>query len=364
MATLGLEQPNSGQTRNQTPVRYWLYSVCILIVAIMLVGGATRLTESGLSITEWEPISGVVPPLNEQSWMDEFYKYQQIPEYRLKNLGMSLDEFKNIYWWEWWHRILARLVGVVFIVPFVIFLVSGRLERRLIPHLVVILALGGLQGLVGWWMVASGLVNRVDVSHYRLVVHLSLACLILAYTLRIAYGLKQPVHTRSASPTLRREALLILLLIFLQIMLGGLVAGLNAGMTYNTWPLMDGKLVPNGLFVIDPVWKNFFENVLTVQFQHRIVAYLIVILSLLHFVHCFLGSGKQFRRSAFVVFAFTLAQAVLGITTLIAFDRIELALAHQTLAVIILISCVRHYASMAIGTANSPASSTLQTDQR
>ena len=255
-------------------MRGWLYVVLLVMFALFLVGGATRLTDSGLSITEWKPIHGVIPPLSDAEWQEEFAKYQQIPEYRQLHADMTLGDFKTIFWWEWAHRILARGVGVVFALPLLLFWATGRLESALKPKLVGLLLLGGLQGAVGWWMVASGLVERTDVSQYRLATHLLLACLIFTATMVVARGLA-PHSAAPADRGTQRFAGLLLVLVLLQIYLGGLVAGLDGGLSYNTWPLMDGRVVPGDLFVIDPAWRNLFENPKTVQFVHRCGAYLL-----------------------------------------------------------------------------------------
>nr|HMQ58547.1 COX15/CtaA family protein [Rhizobiaceae bacterium] len=243
------------EAANRLAVRMWLYVVVLALLALVLVGGATRLTDSGLSITEWKPIHGVVPPLNEAEWEEELAKYRLIPEYQQINKGMSLDEFKRIFWWEWAHRLLARGIGVIFAIPLIWFWATGRLERALKPRLTAILALGGLQGAVGWWMVASGLTERTDVSQYRLAVHLTLACVIIAAIVWVARGLA--IHTAGTPPhPVGRFAGWMALAVLLQIFLGALVAGLDAGMAYNTWPLMDGAVVPGGLFVQQPAWIN------------------------------------------------------------------------------------------------------------
>jgi cytochrome c oxidase assembly protein subunit 15 len=309
---------------------------------MVVVGGATRLTNSGLSITEWQPIHGVVPPLNETEWQEEFAKYQQIPEYRVLNRGMSLSEFKGIFWWEWSHRLLGRVIGVAVLVPMIVFFALGFIDRRLAPKLVAIFILGGLQGAIGWWMVASGLSVRTDVSQYRLAIHLTFACMILAYVLWVARGLR-PGPSSSASPALRSVAGVIVVLVFMQIALGGLVAGLDAGFTFNTWPLMDGALVPSGLFVQQPAWRNVFENVATVQFDHRLVAYLLLALTL---AHAFQARRTAFATPAAILAALVIAQATLGVSTLLLVVPLPLALCHQLGAVIVLSFAVLHLRAM------------------
>ena len=262
------------KARSLAPVRAWLYAVAALIVAMVVVGGATRLTESGLSITEWQPIHGVIPPLSAAEWQEEFAKYQQIPEYQLINRGMTLAEFKGIFWWEWAHRFLGRFIGVAFLLPLIWFWATGRIGRSLAPQLAGIFVLGGLQGAVGWWMVASGLVERTDVSQYRLAVHLTLAFGILALIVWVARGLA-PRPTMGQAVPGRGLARAIVALIFLQVFLGGIVAGLDAGLISATWPTMNGQWIPDGLWVVEPWWRNIFENPVTVQFDHRLVGYVL-----------------------------------------------------------------------------------------
>jgi cytochrome c oxidase assembly protein subunit 15 len=325
-------------------VRRWLYLVALLIVLMVTVGGATRLTDSGLSITEWKPIHGVIPPLNAAEWLEEFDRYRQIPEYQQINRGMSLAEFKGIFWWEWAHRFLGRLIGVFMLVPMIVFFALGRIDRRLAPKVIAIFVLGGLQGAIGWWMVVSGLSVRTDVSQYRLAVHLTLACAIFAYVLWVARGLS-PGHAGDARPRFRRTGALIVALVILQIFLGGLVAGLDAGMTYNTWPLMDGALIPSGLFSESPAWTNFFENILTVQFNHRLVAYLLLAVTIGHAIQ---ARGTAFAASAATLALLVVAQAVLGIATLLLVVPLHMALTHQLGAVAVLGFAVLHLRAMTL----------------
>lgn len=331
------------EARDRAMIRGWLYVVLMMLVAIVLVGGATRLTDSGLSITEWKPIHGVIPPLSEADWLEEFAKYQQIPEYQQINKGMSLDAFKTIFWWEWAHRILARGVGVVFALPFMFFLVSGRVERGLAPKLFGLFVLGGLQGAIGWWMVASGLSERVDVSQYRLATHLTLACLIFAAVMIVARGLA-PHSAGPADRGTQRFAGWLVLAVLLQIYLGGLVAGIDGGMGYNTWPLMDGALVPGDLFIIDPAWKNFFENAKTVQFVHRIGAYLLLVLAIWHWVFVSRRApGSTHARRAGVLLGLLVVQAGVGIFTLVMQVPLHAALTHQAMALVVLGFAAAHW---------------------
>ncbi|WP_371346169.1 COX15/CtaA family protein [Ancylobacter sp. IITR112] len=321
------------------PVRLWLYVMAALVVLMVVVGGATRLTESGLSITEWKPVTGTLPPLSDAAWQAEFDKYRQIPQYQQINRGMSLTEFKYIFWWEWGHRLLGRIIGFAFLLPFLFFLWRGVIDRPLRWKLAGLFVLGGMQGAVGWWMVASGLVNRVDVSQYRLATHLTLACIILAAIVAVAVSLKPPRESRASPDWLRNYARILFAVVLLQIFLGGLVAGLDAGLTYTTWPLMDGHLVPplDNLFVQQPAWRNLFENVLTVQFNHRLVAYLLLALALGHWLSA-RRVGGAVRQRATLILLLVAAQAMLGILTLIHQVPIDIALAHQFGATLVLIA--------------------------
>jgi cytochrome c oxidase assembly protein subunit 15 len=329
---------------NRAVQRVWLAIVLVAILALVLVGGATRLTDSGLSITEWKPIHGVIPPLSEAEWQEELELYRQIPEYQLINKGMSLDEFKVIYWWEWAHRFLARGVGVLFGVPLLFFLATGRVEKRLRWPLFGLLVLGGLQGAVGWWMVASGLVDRVDVSQYRLATHLTLACLIFAAIVWVMRGLAPHSSDPVPSVGLKRGAGALAGLILVQIYLGGLVAGLDAGLASNTWPLMNGAFVPEGLLVISPAWRNFFENELTVQFVHRLGGYLLFALALWHMVASIQhGRGSTHCRRAVVLFGLVTVQALIGIVVILTQVPVSWALLHQGWAVVVLGFAVAHW---------------------
>ena len=326
------------------PVRVWLFTVAALIFVMVSIGGATRLTGSGLSITEWQPIMGAIPPLTDAAWQEAFSKYRQIPQYQQVNKGMSLAAFKFIYWWEWSHRFLARLVGVAFLVPFVYFIFARRIPWALVPKLGAIFLLGGLQGFIGWYMVSSGLAGRVDVSQYRLALHLSLAVLILGAVLWIAFGLRDPPSRRAAgSLTGYGTAKVVLGLVFLQIVAGAFVAGMKAGAGYNTWPLMEGRIIPDGLFALYPRWANLFENALTVQFNHRVLAYVLfgaVLWQVWRVVQHTSDSAGQMSAVA-LLFAVT-AQIALGIWTLLAQVPIELGLAHQAGAVSVFWIAVWH----------------------
>jgi cytochrome c oxidase assembly protein subunit 15 len=327
-------------------VRLWLWTVAGLVFLMVIVGGAVRLTESGLSITEWKPITGIVPPLSQGAWLAEFDKYKQIPQYRELFPAMDLGWFQAIYAWEWSHRLLGRLIGFAFAIPLAFFWVAGRLPVGSKPKLIGVLALGALQGAVGWWMVASGLSGRVEVAQERLAIHLLLASLTLAAIVWIAAGLQRETQAGGAAP--RRLGVLaaaLLAFVFVQIGLGGVVAGLRAGLTYNTWPLMDGRFVPplDHLLKLSPWWSNLFDNITTVQFAHRMTAYCVLALAILQVIAVkrTIGRGPVYRR-AHIVFGLVLLQVIAGITTLLLVVPISVALIHQALAMLVLIAATIH----------------------
>jgi cytochrome c oxidase assembly protein subunit 15 len=306
---------------------------------MVLVGGATRLTDSGLSITEWQPLLGAIPPLNESQWLTAFEKYKAIPEYQMVNRGMSLAAFKQIYWWEWTHRFLGRMIGLALILPMLLLWLSGRIDRRMAKTLLVLLLLGALQGALGWYMVKSGLAERTDVSQYRLAAHLLLASVIYAAIIWIALGLTFP-RTSNLSRGLN-QPLALVALILLQIGLGGLVAGLDAGLAHNTFPLMDGRLVPDGLWVMTPWWRNIFENPMTVQFLHRSLAYVIALAVLLNSLSL-TRAHRGARVSAWVLLAAVGLQMMLGIWTLLSAVPLPLGLLHQAGAMLLLATATIH----------------------
>jgi cytochrome c oxidase assembly protein subunit 15 len=319
-------------------VKWWLLSIAALIAIMVLVGGATRLTESGLSIVEWKPVTGTLPPLNEAQWLQAFEGYKTIPQYRELNAGMSLSEFKTIFWWEWSHRLLGRVIGAVYLLPFLYFLWRGVLSSELKRRLWLIFGLGALQGAVGWWMVASGLSQRTEVSQYRLAAHLMLALVIFAaivWTLR-----RLTAHPHAAAlPRLKITGVVLLGVTFLQIYFGALVAGLRAGRVYNTWPEIDGAFIPSAerLFFEEPWWRNLFDNTLTVQFEHRMTAYVLLALALLHAIDTVRArAGAAVIGGAWWLVAAIILQAVLGILTLLQQVPIDLALMHQAVAIVVL----------------------------
>ena len=254
------------------PVAIWLFVVAALVLAMIVVGGATRLTDSGLSITEWRPVTGAVPPLGEAHWQAEFAKYRQIPQYAQINAGMSLEQFKFIYWWEWGHRFLGRLLGLVFAAPFAVFAIRRQIPRRLFPRLGGIFVLGALQGAVGWWMVASGLVARVSVAPERLTVHLGLAFALLGLLLWTAFDAWAGAARQTLPSPWGRRAAWLIGLIYLQVLLGALVAGNDAGLVYNDWPMMNGHLVPDDYWA-GSLWGTIAHSQGAVQLHHRIVGY-------------------------------------------------------------------------------------------
>lgn len=318
-------------------MRWWLIFVAALIALMVLVGGATRLTESGLSIVEWKPVTGSIPPLSKAQWSEAFEAYKRIPQYRELNAGMSLSEFKEIFWWEWSHRLLGRFIGVAYLLPFVVFLWRGGLSRDLKRRLWLLFAFGGLQGAVGWWMVASGLTERIEVSQYRLATHLVLALLIFAGIVWTVRRLTEQPQI-AAPARLRLTSAVILAVTFVQIYFGALVAGLRAGRAYNSWPLIDGAFIPSAdrLWFEAPWWRNLFDNVLTVQFEHRMTAYALLVLAALHALDAVRSRAGSAASGALWLLAAMSLQAVLGILTLLNQVPIDLALSHQAVAIVVL----------------------------
>jgi heme a synthase len=326
--------------RNSFAVAIWLWGIAFLILCMVIVGGATRLTDSGLSITEWRPLLGAIPPLSEANWLEAFEKYKLIPEYQIQNKGMSLEDFKFIYWWEWAHRFLGRFIGFAFIAPLLFFIATKRVARSLWPRLLVLFIIGGLQGALGWYMVSSGLSERVDVSQYRLAAHLSLATLLFAAVVYTALTLNFAEMTRRWWGA--RLALGFVVILFVQVAAGGFVAGLDAGHAAYDWPTMNGQWLPDGLANIQPVWRNWFENALAVQFNHRILAYVIFALAAVQAL-------LLRQRSSRVVLIAVLAQVLLGISTVMGQVKLHTALAHQATAMILLAFAIRHYVVVSRG---------------
>ena len=325
--------------RARRAARLWLVSLFALVVIMVIVGGLTRLTGSGLSITEWRPVTGAIPPLSADAWAEEFEKYRLIPQYQLMNRGMSLEEFKVIYWWEWGHRQLGRLIGLVWAAGFAALWLSGRLPRGWSGRFWLLGALGGVQGAIGWWMVASGLQDdMLAVAPYRLAVHLGLAFVILGLLTwyigqlgRSGTELMQARRLRDRAQMGGATGLMHLGLV--QILLGALVAGNAAGRVYVDWPLMHGVFFPPESLDLVPMWRNFFENEAMVQFLHRMAGYLLVVVGLLFWLRARKSPHRAVRRAVHGVFAVLLAQVVLGILTLMQGAPVAWAIAHQALAV-------------------------------
>jgi cytochrome c oxidase assembly protein subunit 15 len=309
--------------------------MCALVALMVIVGGATRLTDSGLSIVEWRPVTGAIPPLSEADWLAEFAKYKTIPEYQQVNWGMTLGAFKRIYWWEWSHRFLGRFIGFAFLVPLIAFAATKRIDRALGVKLAGLFVLGGMQGALGWWMVSSGLTERIDVSQYRLAAHLSLAVALYAAMLWIALDL---VSVRRERPlALAPFAFMLAGGVYLQMILGAFVAGLRAGRTFNTWPLMDGKFFPDGYFSGAPGLNDLFETAAAAQFNHRMGAYLLAAAAIWFLVA---ARKTQLKRRAHVVIAAVFMQIALGVWTVLAATPVALGLAHQAGALIVLSSAL------------------------
>lgn len=336
------------------PVAAWLLVCCALVFAMIVLGGVTRLTRSGLSIVEWQPIVGAIPPFTERQWEAEFEKYRQTPEYQKVNYGISLAEFKEIFWVEYAHRLLGRTIGFAFLVPFLYFLIRRRLGRELVPRLVGLFVLGGLQGALGWYMVASGLVDDPRVSAYRLTAHLGLAVIIYGYMFLVALDLLYP-QARPAPAPARRYALALTALVFVTILAGGFVAGTRAGFVFNTWPLMYGRLVPEGLYALSPWWLNLFENVATVQFNHRWLAYAVVIATVLLWAAIRrTGATPRARTAAHLLLAAVVLQFGLGIATLLAVVPVPLGAAHQGGALLVLTAALFLNHALRKGPATNP----------
>ncbi len=323
-------------------VSVWLWGLAAMVFTMVFLGGATRLTESGLSITQWDPIKGVIPPLTHAAWIEAFAKYKQIPQYASMFPDMTLGHFQAIFLMEWFHRLVGRVLGVALVVPFALFWIRGRLNRRLIGQVLGVFLLGGLQGYVGWWMVSSGLSKRIEVAQERLAVHLLLASVTFAALVWIAIEQAPAPGRRAAERVpagLCRLGSAVLALVFAQIGLGALVAGLRAGQAYNTWPLMDGHLIPSAslLAALTPAWRNLVDNLATVQFQHRITAYLLLAVVIVQAVATVrVLPGTDAARRALVLAGLVAAQATIGVATLLLAVPIAAGLLHQLFAMVVL----------------------------
>jgi heme a synthase len=327
---------STAATVNERQLGAWLLVCCAILFSLVVLGGVTRLTGSGLSITDWRPVTGVLPPMSEQGWQEAFDLYRASPEYQKVNRGMSMHDFKVIYGWEYAHRLLARLLGLVFAVPLAWFWLKRRIPERLRWPLLGLLGLGMLQGYMGWFMVKSGLVDVPRVSPYRLAAHLSLALLIFAGMFWLALGLLRP-RLATAGAALGRGLRPLLVLLAFTIVWGAFVAGLRAGYVYNTFPLMGGQWIPDGLVYLEPAWRNWFDNTATVQFTHRVLAMGTLVLVLALWGRALRLPLDATQKLAFhLLLAATLLQVVLGIKTLLMFVPVSLGAAHQGGAVVLL----------------------------
>ena len=325
---------------NDRAIASWLLVCAVLIFSMVILGGVTRLTGSGLSMVNWHPINGVIPPLTELAWQEEFTNYQQSPEFTKINRDMTVADFKQIFLFEYSHRILGRLIGLVFLIPFLYFLFTKKIRPGLTPQLIVMFFLGGLQGLLGWYMVKSGLVDNPHVSQYRLTAHLIAAILIYAYILWTAMTLlnRNPrvPKSESTNPGFRRAVHYLMLMVVVTILSGGFVAGLKAGLIFNTFPLMDGQWIPSGIATLSPFYLNLFENMVTVQFDHRLLAISTGVLLLIYWLFSkFQGLDGSTSWSFNLVALMVIVQITLGISTLLLHVPVWLAASHQAGALLL-----------------------------
>jgi cytochrome c oxidase assembly protein subunit 15 len=320
-------------------IAIWLIVVAALIFSMVVLGGVTRLTRSGLSMVEWDPIMGAVPPLTAQQWDETFEKYKQFPEYQKINRHMDVHEFKSIFWFEYSHRLLGRTIGLAFLLPFLVFLVRRKIDKSQAPKFVLMFVLGGMQGLLGWYMVKSGLVNRPHVSQYRLTAHLLAAIAIYSYILWVAWGMLIP--RADTDDTLLRPvrniAYAVTAVIVLMIMSGGFVAGTKAGLAYNTFPTMNGYWIPNGLYALQPWWLNWFDNTTTIQFNHRMIAWLLIFgIPAFWFYATRRIDEPRIRLALHLLLGMLVIQVTLGIATLLHAVPVALGAAHQAGALLLL----------------------------
>lgn len=328
------------QLKNNRQIAFWLLVCCAMIFVMVVLGGVTRLTRSGLSMVSWHPIMGIIPPIGDAQWLEEFNKYKQFPEYQKLNQGMSLHDFKFIFAFEYSHRVLGRLIGVAFLLPFLYFLIRKKIPATMTPKLIIMFALGALQGLLGWYMVKSGLVDKPYVSQYRLTAHLIAAMMIYAYMLWTALGLLYPTANyanQSWSRSLRRFGIGLTALIIIMILSGGFVAGTHAGFILNTFPLMGDRFIPEGLFNLSPWYLNAFENLVTIQFNHRMIAYALAILIPAFWFVTRRNNLTNRTKTILNYFLIMLViQIALGISTLLLVIPVPLAAAHQGGALLLL----------------------------
>ena len=331
--------------KHQRIIAIWLFISAATIFAMVILGGVTRLTDSGLSMVEWAPIMGALPPMGHDEWNKAFQLYQQFPEYKIHNHSMNLSDFKSIFWFEYSHRLLGRVIGMIFFFTMVFFFIKGWVAPLLKIKLIVMFILGGLQGLLGWYMVKSGLVNNPDVSQYRLVAHLGLALFVYAYILWIGLGLffqgnqaDQTVNfqEKSSIHSLKPYTLWLIFFAFITLLSGGFVAGLKAGHVYNTFPLMNGQLIPDGLLSMTPVWLNMFENIMTVQFNHRVLTTTLALIVLIFYVVALRKNpSARLKRGLHLMMTMVIIQVTLGISTLLLHVPIPLAASHQAGALLL-----------------------------
>ncbi len=324
--------------QNEKGVAGWIFLMILLVIGIILLGGATRLTNSGLSITEWKPITGALPPLSNADWVEEFAKYQQITEFKIEHPDMDLQGFKFIYWMEWSHRQLGRVIGLVYLLGFVTFAFMRRLKSGKFFRFLSILLLIGVQGAIGWWMVHSGLQEgEVSVAPTRLAKHLGLAFIILGLLVWLWFDIRQnwPVKTRRFK--FRKRSGLLFGLVFLQIIAGAIMAGTHSGLSYNTWPLMDGRFFPDGYFIVKPLWVNLIENTTAIQFNHRFLAYIIIFVSIWLWIGSLKSKNASLKTFSFWLLLAIFFQIILGIITLLKIVPFEWAWAHQAGGIIVFI---------------------------
>lgn len=318
-------------------VIYWLFTGCILIFIMVIVGGITRLTDSGLSISNYKLITGTIPPIGEAEWQEAFELYQQYPEFQKLHSHFTLDDFKSIYFWEWLHRVIGRLIGLVFIIPFIYFLATKQLTKATIKKCIVLLILGGFQGFLGWYMVKSGLVDNPDVSHFRLAAHLTTAFLTFAATLWVALDLIFP-HKKIVNKKFRNLIIAGYLVLILQIIYGAFVAGLKAGLLHNHWPFMnEGKFMHETVYIFEPFYKNLIENPSGIQFIHRTFAYIVVVFILIIWYQAKRMTLTKFQNTAVdSLFILVVLQFLLGVLTIIYAVPLWLGIAHQVGAFLLL----------------------------
>jgi cytochrome c oxidase assembly protein subunit 15 len=327
-------------TNSNKYIAGWLTIMCATIFTMIVVGGITRLTDSGLSMVDWRPIMGVLPPLNAAEWQSAFNAYQQYPEYKLENLHMDLAGFKTIFYWEYGHRVLGRFIGILYFIPLLTFFLLGRIDKPLLPKLLFGLALGGMQGLMGWYMVKSGLIDMPRVSHYRLAAHLMLAMSILAYLFWLTLGLLKIERISGVKRGLKAVVYAFAVCLVVQLTWGAFTAGSDAGVGYNTYPKMNEQWVADAVFAMQPLWLNLFENTAAMQFVHRWVGAALLLLGVVGWVMAMTGQSRRVKLAASATLAATLVQFGIGVLTLIHVIPLGLASLHQAWACVVLLSTV------------------------